>query len=351
MNKLKRYRFAKEYETAIEFGEELAKATPSIPLIYEELCIAYYHTGERRKSFACLEKIFYLRPRNSDILERAVMNKLLFEEIYIQNMWTPSIQSKVPTTVTPLITFTITTCKRLSLFMRTMDSFMRSCVDKHLIKEFICVDDNSSEEDRKVMEETYPFFRFIYKGPESKGHAKSMQIIAKEAGKTPYTFHIEDDWLFINTISLSDLLEILRDSPDCVKQVCINKNYTEIPERRIGGGEECYTRGNLRYFLHEHVKDDLGRRKFIQKHGYKSSCNYWPHYTLQPSLVQSDIFMELEYEDVGHFEMVFAKKYAANGWKTAFHQEVNCRHIGRLICEAGQPGKKNAYELNGTIQF
>lgn len=352
VEELRKLRLLNRYKKVVEVGEALAQIIPSVPDIYEELCIAYYHTSEKKKSFECLEKIFALRPRDSEVLERAISNKLLYEKDYTEKAWTPTVVSKVPEAVKPVITLTITTCKRLPLFIQTMESFMRSCVDKHLIKEFICVDDNSSDEDRKVMRERFPFFRYIFKGPEDKGHAKSMQIITKEAVNTPYIFHMEDDWLFLNPISLSDLIEIMIESDKFgVKQVCINRNYMEVPERRIVGGEEKYTRGNLRYFIHEHAKTYEDQIKFNIKYGYHHSCSYWPHYTLQPNLVNTIIFNEIKYEEVKHFERVFANRYEAKGWKTAFHQEINCRHIGRLICEAGQPGKKNAYELNDVAQF
>lgn len=341
-----------QYHKIVEINEKLVQITPCVPSIYEELCIAYYYIGDKKKSFECLEKIFTLRPRDSQILERSISNKLLYEKEYTEESWKPSINSKVSDSVEPVVTFTITTCKRLDLFIRTMESFMRSCVDKHLIKEFICVDDNSSEHDRKIMQEKFPFFRYIFKSPEDKGHAKSMQIITREAVKTPYIFHMEDDWLIINPIFLSDLIEIMIESDEFgVKQVCINKNYREIPEISIPGGYEKYTQGNLRYFIHEHTKTEYETRKFYLKYGIHPSCNYWPHYTLQPSLVCNVVFKEIEYEDVKQFERVFAIKYEAKGWKTAFHQEINCRHIGRLIDEAGQSGKKNAYELNDVEQF
>lgn len=346
---LREFRLSEQYRKVVELGEKLVQIIPSVPGVYEELCISYYHTGDKKKSYECLEKILALRPRDSEVLERAISNKLLFVKEYTEEEWTPSIPSKVPVSAEPIVTFTITTCKRLPLFIRTMESFMRSCADKHLIKEFICVDDNSAEKDRKIMKEKFPFFRFIFKDPADKGHAKSMRILSQEANKTPYIFHTDDDWLFLNPIYLSDLIEIMIESG--VKQVALNRNYMELPEYRIAGGEEKYTQGNLRYFLHEHVKTVEEKRRFYLKHGPRPSCNYWPHYTLQPSLVNTVIFEELEYEEATHFERLFANRYEARGWKTAFHQEINCRHIGRLICEAGQPGKKNAYELNEVKQF
>ena len=59
------------------------------------------------------------------------------------------------------LTFTITTCKRFNLFQQTMDMFILNCQDVHTISEWLCVDDNSSQEDRSKMQSLYPFFKFI----------------------------------------------------------------------------------------------------------------------------------------------------------------------------------------------
>ena len=76
-----------------------------------------------------------------------------------------------------LTIFSITTCKRFDLFEKTMNSFINCCEDLNLIDMWICVDDNSSIEDKKKMKELYPFFRFIWKTKEQKGHYMSMNII------------------------------------------------------------------------------------------------------------------------------------------------------------------------------
>ena len=93
------------------------------------------------------------------------------------------------------ITFTITTCKRYDLFEKTINSFLNCCMDLHMIDRWFCIDDNSSEEDREKMKKNYPFFEFYFKGKQDKGHSRSMNIIKKNV-KTPYIFHMEDDWKF-----------------------------------------------------------------------------------------------------------------------------------------------------------
>ena len=50
------------------------------------------------------------------------------------------------------VTFVVCTCKRLKCFFGSMENFFENCLDNHLIKEFIVIDDNSSDEDRKSYE-------------------------------------------------------------------------------------------------------------------------------------------------------------------------------------------------------
>lgn len=55
-------------------------------------------------------------------------------------------------------------------------------------------------------------------------------------------------------------------------------------------------------------------------------------------------------EEGSHFEQDFARRFMAEGFRTAFFDMTVCQHIGRLIAERGS-GKLNAYELNGVQQF
>ena len=82
------------------------------------------------------------------------------------------------TTATLPVILTMTSCKRLDLLSRTINSMLLHIQDlTKYVREWIVVDDNSSEKDRKEMQEKYPFITFIMKTPEEKGHPKSMNII------------------------------------------------------------------------------------------------------------------------------------------------------------------------------
>jgi GR25 family glycosyltransferase involved in LPS biosynthesis len=252
-----------------------------------------------------------------------------------------------------LITFSITSCKRFDLFEKTMNSFINCCTDLHLISEWLCVDDNSSEEDRQKMKTLYPFFTFYFKTDKEKGHPRSMNIIRNHV-KTPFIFHMEDDWKFIREKNfMSQCLEILAQDSN-IGQCLINKNYAETGgDIKILGGDFKTTCTGLRYFIHEHCKNNTDITRFTNKHGQGNTCHYWPHFSFRPSLVKTRILQELgEYnESISHFERDYSYRYSSKNYVSAFLEGIDSIHIGRLTSERNDVTKLNAYILNGEAQF
>jgi hypothetical protein len=269
------------------------------------------------------------------------------------------------------ITLSITTCKRLNLFKRTMNSFINCCSDILLIDEYICVDDNSSEEDRNEMRKLYPFFTWIMKTPEQKGHMQSMNIIIENV-KTEYLLHMEDDWLFLvkdNYISpsieilnqqiIKSLVEIPKNREIEKKrfgQVVFNKSYTELPENEVDGGFLCETNeNNIKYLIHEHYNPNTENELYeTEVKKYRRSSMYWPHFSLHPSIIKTEVFKNVGNFDTNNqfFEREFANKYYVGGnYVTCFLNRVSCKHIGKLLSQRTDTSIKNAYELNGVNQF
>ena len=95
-----------------------------------------------------------------DIIKR-VVNKFtsLYETININEIKNniKNSQNKIN------IFFSITTCKRYDLFVKTINSFLICCKDINLIDYFFCIDDNSSNEDRKNMLVNYHFIKYYFK--------------------------------------------------------------------------------------------------------------------------------------------------------------------------------------------
>lgn len=254
--------------------------------------------------------------------------------------------------VLSLVTMSITTCKRFDLFEKTINSFI-NCCDVEIIDEWICVDDNSSEEDRDKMKELYPFFTFIFKTKDQKGHANSMNIIRNNI-KTPYLLHMEDDFKFFSKREyIKNALEVLGHN-NKIGQCLFNKNYTETENDIIvKGGEFFQTNGGFRYYVHEFANTAEKLLLWSQKHGNSQSSNYWPHFSFRPSLLRTEIYKEIGEFNINadHFEMEYANRYVNKGYVSAFFEGIYCIHIGRLTSERHDDTKINAYKLNNEAQF
>lgn len=255
------------------------------------------------------------------------------------------------------IVLTMTTCKRMNLFLKTINSFLTNTVDLDLISRWIIVDDNSTENDRQIMKKLYPFFEMINKSAEDKGHAKSMNLLqAKvEESNCDLVFHLEDDWIFINQKPyLTLLMDILSCEPTC-GQALVNRNYAERlndDNLRIVGGIEKLTRHEVHYVLHQHFKGAEYENHMVTLESNQVSQAWWPHYSLRPGLMRTSVWKQLGTYDEKHthFELDYATRYTNAGFHTAFLNGIHSLHIGKLTSEK-ETLIASAYTLNNTKRF
>ena len=251
------------------------------------------------------------------------------------------------------IVFTITTCKRFDLFEKTMNSFLNCCTDSHLIGQWLCVDDNSSEEDRNKMKKTYPFFKFIWKNESQKGHYVSMNIIRDyviDIGAT-HVLHSEDDFHYFQKRNyITDSLKILGDN-DKIAQVLFNRNYAEaeFSQRKIKGGICKTMTDGTRYVIHEHYEPGTKEYDaFINKYKGHGTCGYWEGFSFRPSLLKVSMLKDVgTYYNTDHFERAYAVEYKLRGYLSAFFDTYCCLHIGKKTWESSA----NSYTLNSMGQF
>lgn len=351
----------KQYHTGKILGEYFISLFNNIDLL-TETTICYYYCSEYRKASDIYDKIlsYCIGPDTTKITlnnQHFCIDKISDDYIYYNPEIIEKIKTRNPSGI-PMITFTITTCKRFNLFEKTINSFLNCCLDLEKINRWLCIDDNSSEEDRKKMKDLYPFFEFYFKTKEEKGHPRSMNIIKKMVStpghQTPYVFAMEDDWkFFLKRPYITQCLEILNEN-DTIKQCLINKNYAETSgDIGIIGGFPHTTRTGLRYFIHEHTKDDTEQTAFNDKYGHGANCSYWPHFSFRPSLYRTKVLETIGDfdEKVSHFEMNYSYKYRDLGYISAFLEGVYSLHIGRLTSERDDTTKLNAYILNNEYQL
>ena len=248
------------------------------------------------------------------------------------------------------IILTMTSCKRFDLFQKTVNSFINNCNDVNKITHFFCVDDNSSDEDREQMMKMYPFFDFYFKNVHEKGHRQSMNIIWDKLNefKPRFYLHLEDDWLFINKCNyVTDSVSFLdKYESDGIHQILFNKNYAEVISHynTVGGKVIENAIENMNNTFKLHIKDEPNL--------CGPNCAYWPHFSFRPSIIRTSTVLTLGNFDSPNtfFERDYADKYFNSGYTSAYFNEVNSIHIGKLTSET-QADKKNAYHLNNEEQF
>lgn len=323
--------------------------------IKDELALNAYFTGNHILAFDVIDDI--IQKVNHESIWKYLFNQH-FSIDHVSDRYTFYNKEKVNAilnrkkTEIPLLTLTITTCKRFDLFEKTINSII-NCFDIELIDFWFCVDDNSSTEDRKKMQELYPFFTFYFKTIEEKGHPRSMNIIKKHLS-TPYQFHLEDDWkFFVKRPYIKNALDVLSCNSN-IGQCLFNKNYAEIEsDIDVKGGILHLTKNNFRYYIHEFVQTEEQLQKWIAKHGNGKSSNYWPHFSFRPSIIKTKIYAQLgDFDETkSHFEMDYAFRYFGKGYISAFFEGIYSLHTGRLTSEKDDETKINAYTLNNEIQF
>jgi GR25 family glycosyltransferase involved in LPS biosynthesis/GT2 family glycosyltransferase len=348
------------FHTGVTLGRFLSRQFPSSLRIKNEYALCLHNTGDIEGSYDILQELLSLRGLSHDEAFHIFFNQHFCID-HVEKRYASYDKNKVReicdrvqiASPFPLVTFSVTSCKRLDLFTQTINSFIACCTDWRMIDRWICVDDNSSSEDRIAMQKMYPFFEFHMKSFEEKGHPQSMNII-REMVKTPYLFHIEDDWSFFSQKSyISDCLDVLSHD-ESVMQCLVNKNYAEVEKDVcILGGDPKTSTGGVRYFVHVNANTEEEKIAFVEKYGSGLSQYYWPHYSFRPSLINTRVLRELGpyNETISHFEMEYAYRYVQKGWKSAFLEGIYCIHIGRLTSERHDATKSNAYVLNNESQL
>ena len=357
VNLIRLLRSTNLFHLSVIISDYLISMFPGSTDIKDECAISSYYTNNHQKAYDIHEDCLSMRGLSQDRAWRILFNQH-FSINQVADRYIFYNKDKINGIINrkqkdfPLVTLTITTCKRFDLFEKTINSLI-NCVDINEIDFWFCVDDNSSDEDRQKMKELYPFFEFYFKDITEKGHPQSMNIIRNYV-KTPYIFHLEDDWkFFVKRNYIKDAIDII-ESNKSIGQCLFNKNYAEIEsDIDIKGGIYHTTNSGLRYFIHEYCRTQEDTINWKNKYGNCKSSFYWPHWSLRPSVSRTYIFNDIgEFnEQISHFEMDYAYKYANKGYISAFFEGIYCLHTGRLTSEREDETKLNAYKLNNEIQF
>lgn len=214
------------------------------------------------------------------------------------------------------LTFTITTCRRLSLFMRTMESFLLTCEDKDKIKRWIVVDDHSSLNDISYMENRYPFLE-IHNSP-GIGQAASINHLHSLV-TSDWTFHCEDDWEFVKSGKyITHLFDIAKQN-ERIKNVTLRNWEGDIRQSR---------NKQFNYNLHKY-RSEYVDQAIIDK----TNCR-WYGYTFNPGIHHIPTIQMLGRYDEKHpvdcrrWDRTQARRYMLMGYQVANVVDKYIEHIG-----------------------
>jgi hypothetical protein len=252
-----------------------------------------------------------------------------------------------------MISLTITTCKRYSLFKKTIESFKHYCLDSDLINEIFHYDDSSSIEDRVLM---YSDLRSLFPNiiihsipfdslnfSNGKRHMEIMKIWKSnnEKHKLDYVFHLEDDWLFTEFFNLTDSINLLKDNDD-IAMVGFSWEKKDFPSeifipKQIGDFWEWYYSDN--HEINEPLFLDTVEMKYLPDSFWVKYIN-WPYFGFRPAVhdVKKLSVLDTFNSNMDSFELEFAIRYSKL-YKSFLHNKRICYHIGDGI---------SSYNLNNS---
>lgn len=338
---------------------ESEKKRPSLYLMFL-FSVAAYYTGNVHRAYRLQQKLLntsftddedaFLRLKSniSYSIEKIKGRLSFYPEDIIYKLMGPREKKG-------LVTLTMTTCKRLDLFIKTMNSFINACKDIMLIDRFLIVDDNSSREDREIMKKMYPFIELYEKKVNEIGHPVSLNIIIDKVD-TKYALHLEDDHeFFCHRNYIKPSMRIMERED--IGQVLFNENYMEIAAdlRVVGGLHLDRDSKGDKYYTHiYHPKGSKEYTDFFATLRAGTMTNtHWPHYSLRPSLTRCKAWKEVgKFNMEREFERRYAERYVEKGYRSAFLLGMHHIHIGRTSHELNAGlNVENAYTLNDTRQW
>lgn len=222
------------------------------------------------------------------------------------------------------VTLTVTTCKRLSYFCRTLDALKKHCRDFPFLEKVLVVDDSSPEEDRVKMKEMYPFIDLVCH--DQKSHARSLNLI-RELTNTEYLMMFEDDWVCQEDFSICEILHYMITNR--IDNLRTNTNHTV-------DGIALFSPNKL---LPEYR--EWCRTKNYTISGEETQGFGWPGFSLNPIILQKGVLDEPFDETIpsGFMEFDYAIRHVHKKW---YGKNIgNIKHIGH----------ESAYVLNDTKRW
>ena len=120
------------------------------------------------------------------------------------------------------VSVVLTSCGRPHLLEPTINSFNK--YNTYPIEEFIIIDDSGDLPTQGFIKSQYPKYTHIFNSTRI-GQIKSIDKAYSQV-KTPYIFHLEDDWEFYEKGFIEKSLVLLKDDPTIINVWLRERNDT-----------------------------------------------------------------------------------------------------------------------------
>lgn len=305
----------------------------------------------------------YVKSYCSDSITCNHTTKLYIDKSKIQNILKDK-KNIASGNIKKNITFVVTTCKRLDFFIESINNFLYYCQDIYCINRWLCIDDNSSEEDRVIMKKTFPFFEFIFKNKDEKGHAKSLNIMLDKV-KTKYIFMFEDDWVCMRKFYISSYIKFLQEN-NFDQVIFHDRTHTDVKYKilKIVDGinvyEYSYNPDNkckkevLEYIYNKYIEFEKKfnvRKLLIERKTDSTEGYHYPGFSLNPSIFsiekikKNNLYFNEDnaYNDI--FELYFSFQCFVNNMKISF-SPIKINHIGSYNSAYVLNDKKRVFDIH-----
>ena len=237
------------------------------------------------------------------------------------------------------VTLVFCTCKRLDMFMRTVESVLENLSDFGRLRSVFIVDDNSDPEDRSRMRSAFPDYLPIFKGPSDTGHARSLNMMLARV-ETPYLLYWEDDCVLTTAGPwLSMARDVILSSPD-ILSVSLDPS--------IENDEQCSQRRFWTYKPNPHahlLSKPRSIERYVSARCFSYERDQWPGFSLKPNLLSLTLAKErlgkFDESNVDHMEYDFGLRALRAGLHTAILE-------GPVIQDIG--AEESAYVLNRQVR-
>lgn len=209
------------------------------------------------------------------------------------------------------ISFTITSCNRIDLLEKTIESFLK--LNTYPIDEFLMSDDSGDiVVNKKLLDKFGDKFKIITNKTRI-GLSKSLDNLFNES-KNEYIFHCEDDWMFEgNPNFIRESISILMDDSS-IHQVNIRHEY-DNPHNTIS---------NI-LLTNNGVKFKLMNPKFTSL-----PTQTWNGYSWNPGLRRKSDYIKMFPNGISSFgdEYLCCDNTKKFNYKSASLEKTSCYHMG-----------------------